>query len=148
MAVAEGGDLAEKLDRPSQKLSHDNRSEKCLPSYPKEGEKIDKSLLTIAVPKRVRNRAHLRYVATRPCLVCGRHPSDAHHLKFAQPKALGLKVSDEYTVPLCRGHHRELHRFGNEREWWQIQRINALGVAHELWMRTRQNLDHEKNASI
>ncbi|MGE0064041.1 MAG: Rad52/Rad22 family DNA repair protein [Xanthobacteraceae bacterium] len=112
-----------------------------------EAGRIDKSLLTIAAPKRIRNRAHLRYVATRPCLICGRHPSDAHHLKFAQPKALGLKVSDEYTVPLCRGHHRELHRFGNERNWWQIQKIDALAVAHELWTRTRQNLDLGKDAS-
>ena len=40
--------------------------------------------------------------------------SDPHHLRFAQPRALGLKVSDEFTVPLCRGHHRELHRAGNE----------------------------------
>jgi hypothetical protein len=80
-------------------------------------------------------------------LVCGRHPSDAHHLKFAQPKALGLKVSDEYTVPLCRGHHHELHRFGDEREWWRIQKINALGIAHELWVKTHQSLDLEKAAS-
>ena len=54
-----------------------------------------------------------------PCLVCGRQPCDAHHLRFAQNRALGRKVSDEFTVPLCRGHHRELHRHGDEATWWR-----------------------------
>jgi hypothetical protein len=36
------------------------------------------------------------------------------HLRFAQPRGLGQKVSDEFTVPLCREHHRELHRAGKE----------------------------------
>jgi hypothetical protein len=43
-----------------------------------------------------------------------RRPADAHHLRFAQAPALGRKVSDELTVPLCRGHHREVHRCGDE----------------------------------
>src|SRR5262249_37055504 len=71
---------------------------------------IDKSLLTIAAPRRYRNREHLRYVAQQACLVCGRKPSDPHHLGFTQPRALGRKVSDEFAVPLCRGHHRSAHR--------------------------------------
>ena len=69
---------------------------------------------TIAEPKRLRDKAHLRFVASQPCLVCGRQPCDPHHLRFAQPRAIGLKVSDEFTVPLCRGHHRQLHQAGNE----------------------------------
>jgi hypothetical protein len=67
---------------------------------------IDKSMLTVATPRRYRNRQHLRYVAQQACLVCGRKPSDPHHLGFTQPRALGRKVSDEFAVPLCRGHHR------------------------------------------
>jgi hypothetical protein len=50
-----------------------------------------------------------------PCLVCGRKPSDPHHLRFAQPRALGRKASDEFTVPLCRMHHREVHRADDEK---------------------------------
>ena len=46
----------------------------------------------------------------QPCLICGRKPSDPHHLRFAQPRALGRKASDEFTVPLCRIHHRLAHR--------------------------------------
>jgi hypothetical protein len=97
---------------------------------------IDKSLLTIAEPKRLRDKAHLRFVASQPCLVCGRQPSDPHHLRFAQPRALGLKVSDEFTVPLCRGHHRQLHQAGNEVAWWENLKINALPIAKGLWEQT------------
>jgi hypothetical protein len=80
--------------------------------------RIDKSHLAIAEPRRLRDKAHLKFVASQPCLVCGRQPSDPHHLRFAQPRAIGMKVSDEFTVPLCRGHHRQLHQAGNEVAWW------------------------------
>jgi hypothetical protein len=61
-------------------------------------------------PIRRRNKAHRAFVASQPCLVCQRSPCDAHHLKFAQPRTLGRRVSDEFTVPLCREHHQQLHR--------------------------------------
>jgi hypothetical protein len=67
---------------------------------------IDKSILTVAAPRRYRNRDHLHYVMQQPCLVCGRKPSDPHHLRYMQPRALGRKASDEFAVPLCRAHHR------------------------------------------
>ena len=95
--------------------------------------KIDKSQLTIAEPKRLRDKAHLKFVASQPCLICGRQPSDPHHLRFAQPRAIGLKVSDEFTVPLCRGHHRQLHQAGNEEDWWNTFKVNALEIATGLW---------------
>ena len=101
--------------------------------------KIDKSALTLAEPKRRRDKAHLRFVASQPCLVCGRHPSDPHHLRFAQPRALGVKVSDEFTVPLCRGHHRQLHQAGDEMAWWKALNIDALPVARQLWEQTHPN---------
>jgi hypothetical protein len=85
---------------------------------------------------RRRNKAHLAFVAARPCLVCQRSPCDAHHLKFAQPRSLGRKVSDEFTVPLCREHHQELHRHGNERAWWANLQIAPIEAAKELWTAT------------
>jgi hypothetical protein len=94
---------------------------------------IDKSVLTIAEPKRLRDKSHLKFVASQPCLVCGRQPSDPHHLRFAQPRALGLKVSDEFTVPLCRGHHRQLHQAGNEVVWWEDLKIKPMDIAKALW---------------
>jgi ERF superfamily len=48
---------------------------------------------------RLRDKEHCKFVATQPCVVCGRRPAEAHHIRFAQPRALGRKVSDEYTVP-------------------------------------------------
>src|SRR6516162_265781 len=89
--------------------------------------------ITIKKPMRERDRDHLRFVATQPCLVCGRTPSDAHHLKFAEQRAMGRKVSDRFAVPICRLHHRELHRRGNERVWWQSQGIDPLVAAATLW---------------
>jgi hypothetical protein len=58
---------------------------------------------------RLRDKEHCKFVATQPCVVCGRMPAEAHHIRFAQPRALARKVSDEYTVPVCRLHHRDLH---------------------------------------
>lgn len=84
-------------------------------------------------PPRKRSKAHLLFVREQPCLVCRQTPCDAHHLKFAQARALGRKVSDEFTVPLCRAHHHELHRHGNERAWWANLQIAPLPVAHDLW---------------
>ena len=108
--------------------------------------KIDKSQLAIAEPKRLRDKAHLKFVASQPCLVCGRQPSDPHHLRFAQPRALGLKVSDEFTVPLCRGHHRQLHQVGNEKTWWGDLQINALEVARGLWEKSHPSTAQSPSA--
>src|SRR5258705_1822738 len=87
--------------------------------------------------KRGRDRDHLKFVGAQPCLPCGRSPSDAHHLKFTQQRALGRKVSDEFTVPLCRAHYRELHQRGDERIWWQQISLDPLPIAQRLWQATR-----------
>ena len=96
--------------------------------------KVEKSALAIGEPKRFRSRHHLRFVASQACLICGRTPSQAHHLRFSQPRAMGRKVSDEYTVPLCATHHYELHSKGNESEWWEQWRIEPLKIAQDLWV--------------
>jgi hypothetical protein len=91
------------------------------------------TVTVIGKPVRERDREHLKFVASQPCLVCGRTPSDAHHIKFAERRAMGRKVSDRFTVPVCRLHHRELHRQGNERAWWESLGIDPLGIAAILW---------------
>jgi hypothetical protein len=100
--------------------------------------KIQKSELTISEPRRHRDKTHLKFVSSQPCLVCGRSPADAHHLRFTQPRAMGRKVSDEFTVPLCRTHHRDNHRFGDEAAWWEKQAIDAVGSSRRLWVSTRR----------
>ena len=104
-----------------------------------EPRSIDKSALAVAAPRRYRNREHLRYVAQQPCLVCGRKPSDPHHLRHVQPRALGRKASDEFAVPLCRSHHRAVHRAGDERTWWRTAGVDPLKAARKLWKYTRVN---------
>ena len=86
---------------------------------------------------RLRDKEHCKFVASQPCVVCGRTPSEAHHIRFAQPHALGRKVSDEYTVPVCRLHHRDLHSYGDEASWWAGVSIDPLPIALELWRRSR-----------
>jgi len=97
---------------------------------------IDKSALLLAEPRRIRDREHVRYVAKQACLICGRSPSDPHHLRFTQTRALGRKVSDEFTVPLCRGHHREVHRCGDEAAWWRKAGLDPTTAARSLWLET------------
>ena len=108
--------------------------------------RIDKSALAVAEPRRYRNKEHLRFVAKQPCLICGRKPSDPHHLRFMQPRALGRKVSDEFAVPLCRIHHRAVHRVGNEAAWWQDAGIEPIKVARKLWKQTRLDGGQDRQA--
>jgi hypothetical protein len=96
----------------------------------------NKSVLVLSEPRRIRDRDHIRHVIKQPCLICGRRPSDPHHLRFAQSRALGRKVSDEFTVPLCRGHHREVHSCANEAAWWNKVGIDPTVGARALWLET------------
>ena len=104
---------------------------------PKQQMRIDKSRLAFPEPRRLRNKEHLRFVARQSCLICGRAPTDAHHIRYAQPRALGRKSSDEFTVPLCRIHHRDVHRTGDEKGWWKQAGIDPMTIAHKLWRQTR-----------
>ena len=105
---------------------------------PKGAEaKVDKSKLVIGERRRVRNKEHLSYVASQPCLVCGRVPSQAHHIRFAQPRALGRKVSDEWVVPLCVTHHRALHACGDEERCWNEHSVDPIAEAERLWRHTQ-----------
>ena len=95
---------------------------------------IDKSVLSLPAPRRIRGPDHVGMVAKQPCLICGRRPADAHHLRFAQLRTLGRKVSDEFTVPLCRGHHRD--RCGNEAAWWKKVGVDPTVSARALWLKS------------
>jgi DNA recombination protein Rad52 len=123
--------LAEPTQRPSCVEQGAPANGECASQHSRQ--KIDKSVLTIGEPKRIRSKEHLRFVAQQPCLICGRKPSHAHHVRYAQQRGLALKVSDEFTVPLCATHHSENHRTGDERRWWEAHKIDPLGVARELW---------------
>ncbi|HWX32865.1 MAG TPA: hypothetical protein VNZ53_36220 [Steroidobacteraceae bacterium] len=121
-----------------------------LGNRPSQVDPAEQTVSIICKPVRERDREHLKFVASQPCLICGRTPSDPHHIKFAEQRAMGRKVSDRFTVPICRLHHRELHRKGNERAWWEKQEIDPLPVAARLWAKTHglasaaTNIDDER----
>ena len=48
-----------------------------------------------------------------------------------------------FTVPLCRGHHRQPHQAGNEVTWWEGLNINALPIAKRLREQT-----HPKSVAV
>jgi hypothetical protein len=124
--------LGRLLTTPDEELSPAERDQ----SNQKMRPRIDKSVLAIPVARRLRDKTHLRFVAKQPCLVCGRQPCDAHHLRFAQSRGLSLKVSDEFVVPLCRAHHRELHRTAKEADWWAKSGLEPISLARKLWLET------------
>ncbi len=107
-------------------------------------EQIDEAtasdiVIPIGTPRRLRDKPHLEFVASRPCLICDRAPCQAHHIRFAQPRAMGMKVSDEWAVPLCLTHHRLLHEFGNEVAWWATHKLEPLYIAQKLWGDSHRN---------
>ena len=137
----DAADLLEQFpDGPSESSTPTNGSDGAATSIATVAEEQNsraKVMVTpLRKPTRWRSKAHLAFVAAQPCLVCQRAPCDAHHLKFAQPRSLGRKVSDEFTVPLCREHHHELHRHGNEMAWWANMQIAPIEAARELWTAT------------
>ena len=94
--------------------------------------------LLLPKQRRLRVPAHLAYVRGEPCLICGRQPCDAHHLRFTQPRAMAKKVSDEFTVPLCRRHHDLLHRDPDEAEWWAAHGVDPIEAAEQLWRESQE----------
>jgi hypothetical protein len=107
---------------------------------PKLAPVEDQGATALMKSVRRRDKAHRDFVCSQPCLICGRRPSDAHHIRFGQPRALGRKVSDEFTVPLCRVHHRDLHRRSDEKAWWEAANIEPMAIAQRLWRETRDEM--------
>ncbi len=130
-----GGSAKANGDRPVERCVPDPAPSSCSPAKPQR-----QTAAVMATRPRLRDKEHLKFVRTQPCLVCGRSPSDSHHLRFAQQRALGRKVSDEFTVPLCRLHHRELHRHSDEARWWQAVGVDAIAAARKLWTQSHTPL--------
>jgi hypothetical protein len=123
------------LDSSPHPTTETNPANSVAPSVPASALVFEDYAVTPKTRRR-RDKRHRQFVAAQGCLICGRQPSDAHHLRFAQPRGLGLKVSDEFTVPLCRSHHRELHQTANEIRWWTQFGIRPMSIAYKLWTAT------------
>lgn len=94
---------------------------------------LDGSDFADARPVRHRSPAHLAFVRTLRCTVCGNAGVDPHHLKYAQPRAKSRKSGDQWTVPLCRRHHESVEAAGDEEAWWLREGIDPRPLAIELW---------------
>jgi ERF superfamily len=136
-ALASAGTSSSKDDAAATADANLRETSRTASADPDQSVGIDKSVLAIAAPRRYRNRQHLRYVAKQPCIICGRKPSDPHHLRYLQPRALGRRASDEFAVPLCRVHHRAVHRARDEQAWWRTVGVDPDQVARKLWKNTR-----------
>jgi hypothetical protein len=61
------------------------------------------------------------------CCICGNPAADAHHLRIlGHSRGLGIKNGDDYTIPLCRQHHDELHMFGDEKLFLDMHGIDPV----------------------
>ena len=100
----------------------------------------DKSVLHLATDRKIRNKAHLAFVSSKPCLICEQLPCHAHHIRFAQRRGMSQKVSDEFTVPLCAIHHNSLHQSASEIAWWHEHGLEPLKLARELWEHTMKGV--------
>jgi hypothetical protein len=47
-------------------------------------------------------------------------------------RAAALKNGDDFTIPLCRKHHDELHAFGDEKLFLDLHGIDALSILAEI----------------
>ena len=84
-------------------------------------------------PKPIRDKAHIAFVKAKPCLICGRRPSEAHHIRLGL-RTMGKRVCDSKTVPLDRMHHLDCHEGqGGEGGFWEYHGINPWNVAAQLW---------------
>jgi ERF superfamily/Protein of unknown function (DUF968) len=133
------GDQGDRFDAPpgldAPKLDHIVSSDRPALALMQDSQ----DAVALMKPVQKRDKAHRDFVRSQPCVICGRRPSDAHHIRFGQPRALGRKVSDEFTVPLCRVHHRDLHRGSDEKKWWEAAKIEPMEVAQKLWRETHTN---------
>lgn len=84
--------------------------------------------------KRLRNKRYLVHVRQQACLACRRPwAGDAHHIMFAEPAAMSMKVSDNWVVPLCRNCHHDLHMAGNEKHFWEAVDRDPIAWATSQW---------------
>lgn len=87
---------------------------------------------------REKDQTHLKWIGTLRCCVCGRPDVDAAHIRSAnslygkRETGGAEKASDKFTVPLCREHHDEQHKAGNELKWWAAKQIDPFGLALAL----------------
>lgn len=83
---------------------------------------------------RERDEAHLNYIRSLSCCICGGIDTEAAHIRTASLEngklhtGMSEKPSDKWAVPLCNRHHREQHSM-NEMEFWKKYGIDPFLLA-------------------
>ena len=90
--------------------------------------------------KNIRDEAYLNTLRGEPCLVC-RRGAEAHHLLYVGEHGTGMRPGDNWAVPLCRDCHSELHRYGDEKTWWDLIGIDPVNWAKVNWDRYNGDSD-------
>ena len=84
----------------------------------------------------MRDAKRLAAIRKLPCVVCGRSPVDAAHSnQSAHDKGLGIKASDEFTIPLCRNHHVEYDQFQKMNRSESVEWFGKMLEKTKLMMR-------------
>jgi hypothetical protein len=89
---------------------------------------VDKAVLSVPEPKRVRNPVHLQFIGSLPALCVAAYQ--------AMP-ITGQQGQRRMTIPLCVTHHRALHNVGSEEAWWAERGIDAKAEAERLWQESQ-----------
>lgn len=88
-------------------------------------------------PRRT-DEAHLKWLRTLPCIITGKRPVEAAHVRYADPSyakretGKSEKPDDRWAIPLCPEKHREQHAM-NERAFWDKHNIDPCKVALALY---------------
>ena len=73
--------------------------------------------------KRIKNPELLESIREKPCLFCGKSPSEAHHITT---KGAGGGDTENNLMPVCRKHHAELHQIGYAKMGWKYPTIKTF----------------------
>ena len=83
---------------------------------------------------KLRSPAHRAWVRSHRCSVpgCQLMPIECAHVRRASTAGIGIKSSDGYCLSLCREHHAESHRIG-EQSFERRHGINLMQLAREFY---------------
>lgn len=87
-------------------------------------------------------------IKSRGCCICKNPVADAHHLRIiGHKRGMSVKNGDDYTIPLCRRHHDELHAMGDEKLFLDLHGIDPVKVLRQVKGGTdEQDTKHEVGA--
>jgi hypothetical protein len=72
------------------------------------------------------------------CLICGRSPADADHLRFAQPRAMGARSATNSPYPCAESITGTSITSETKSPWWERRAIDPLATSRMLWISTRR----------